>query len=205
MASTIEEYVTEREIPFLMHFTRISNLDGILQNGLVPRDVLVRGGYVDFNDAYRLDGTNAVCVTIAYPNYKMFFRLRQQNVGVDWVILAIYPAALWMLRCAFCSTNAASNVVTALPLANRCDLGSFQSMYADWEGKKRGTLQIPDSYPTNPQAEVLMLNGVPRNYIYAVVVLNWDKKAELEARYPGLDVRVNAGYFRGRMDYAHWK
>ena len=205
MANTIEEYATERGVPFLMHFTRTSNLHGILQNGLLTRDALANGINAAFNDAYRLDATNAVCVSIAYPNYKMFFILRQDNKDVDWVILAIYPSALWLLPCAFCTTNAASNVVTAVPLEDRCNLAAFQLMYADWEGKNRQTLRIPDNYPTNPQAEVLMLNGVPRQFIYAVVVLNSAKKQELEARYPGLDVRVNAGYFRGRLDWAHWR
>jgi hypothetical protein len=82
MASTVQEYVAEREIDCLVHFTRASNLDSILQRGLLPRDILMVEGYNDFNDQYRHDGTNAVCLSIGFPNYKMFFSLRQPPVPI---------------------------------------------------------------------------------------------------------------------------
>jgi hypothetical protein len=204
MASTIQEYVAERGINFLMHFTRASNLGNILQRGLVPRGTLIREGYNDFNDQYRYDGTEAVCLSIGFPNYKMFWGIRQDNKDVDWIVLVIHPAALWMLPCAFCVTNAASAGVTAIPLEQRRNLAALQSMYADWADKTRSVLSIQNHYPTNPQAEVLMLSGVPRDYILAVIVLNTAKQQELQTQYPGLDVRVSAGYFRYRRDYAHW-
>ncbi|EOU1352854.1 DarT ssDNA thymidine ADP-ribosyltransferase family protein [Pseudomonas aeruginosa] len=205
MANTIQEYVAEREIKCLLHFTRQSNLESILQRGLVTRNTLVLEGHNNFNDQYRLDGTDAVCLSIGFPNYKMFFGLRQANQGEDWVVLAIHPAALWTLPCAFCTTNAASASVTAIPLEQRRDLAALQLMYEDWGEKTRAMLGIQNQYPTNPQAEVLMLNGVPREYIFGVIVLNQAKQQELKAKYPNLDVRALAGYFRYRSDYAHWK
>ena len=205
MAGTIQEYLVERKIGFLTHFTRASNLSDILQRGLVPRDVLANEGYGGFNDQYRHDGTNAVCLSIHFPNYKMFWGIRQDNKNVEWVVLIIRPEVLWMLPCAFCVTNAASATVTAVPLEQRRTLAALQAMYADWEDKSRATLGIPDNFPTNPQAEVLMLNGVPQNYIYCAFVLNTTAQQALKAQHPGLDVRVDARYFRYRQDYAHWK
>jgi len=205
MAGTIQEYATDRGINYLMHFTRTSNLESILQRGLVPRDTLILEGYNDFNDQYRYDGTHAVCLSIGFPNYKMFFGIRQENKDVDWVVLVIHPAALWMLPCVFCVENAASARVTAVPLELRRDLAALQAMYADWDDKPRSILGIPDNYPSNPQAEVLMFNGVPRNYILCVIVLNLAKQQEIQAKHPGLNVRVHASYFRYRRDYAHWK
>jgi hypothetical protein len=205
MANTIQEYVAERGIKCLTHFTRTSNLDSILQRGLVPRDTLVLEGYNDFNDQYRIDRTDAVCVSIAFPNYKMFFSLRQTHKECDWVVLAIHPAALWTLPCAFCVTNAASASVTAIPLEQRRDLGALQAMYADWGDKTRIILGLKNPYTTNPQAEVLMLKGVPRQYIFGVIVMHTAKQRELQAKYPGLDVRTIVGYFGSRPDYAHWK
>lgn len=205
MARTIQEYVAERGIRYLMHFTRVSNLGNILQRGLVPRDILVKNGWSNFNDQYRHDGTHAVCLSIEFPNYKMFWGVRQDNTDVDWVVLVIRTDALWMLPCAFCVTNAASASVTAVPLEQRRNLAALQSMYADWDGKTRAALGIPNYYPTNPQAEVLMLNGVPRDYILGAIVLNAAKQQELQTQYPGLEVQVHASYFRYRQDYAHWK
>ena len=205
MAGTVQEYATQRGIKFLVHFTQASKLESILQRGLVTRDILINEGYNDFNDQYRFDGTNAVCLSIGFPNYKMFFSIRQANKDVDWVVLVIHPAALWALPCAFCVANAASAIVTAVPLEQRKNLAALQAMYADCGNKTRAVLGIPDSFPTNPQAEVLMLNGVPRDYILSVIVLNTDKQRQLQTKYPGLDVRVHASYFRYRTDYGHWK
>lgn len=204
MANTIQEYAVERGINYLVHFTRASNLDSILKYGLVPRDALTLSGYTGFNDQYRYDGTNAVCLSIAFPNYKMFWGVRQ-DYKVDWVILVIFKEALWKLPCAFCATNAASACVTAVPLDQRRDLAALKAMYVDWGDKTRVMLGIPDNYPTNPQAEVLMLNGVPREYIRGAFVLNEATKVALQVKYPELDVRVNASYFRYRRDYAQWK
>ncbi|OGB77357.1 MAG: hypothetical protein A2496_14535 [Burkholderiales bacterium RIFOXYC12_FULL_60_6] len=205
MSNSVQEYATERGIKNLMHFTRASNLNSILQRGLVPRDTLVNEGFSDFNDQLRLDGTHAACLSIGFPNYKMFFATRQNNPTVDWVVLVIHPAALWTLPCVYCATNAASASVTALPISQRSGLTALQAMYADWGDKTRTVLEIPNHYPTNPQAEVLMLKGVPKNYILGVLVLNTAKQQELQLRYPGLDVRAYAGYFRYRQDYAYWK
>lgn len=205
MSTTIKDFVIEREIKYLMHFTRASNLDSILQRGLVPRDTLTSEGYEHFNDSLRLDHTDSVCLSIGFPNYKMFYGIQKDNPGVDWVILAISPEVLWRLPSAFCCANAASSSVVAVPLEERKKLAALKAMYSDWGDKSRVALDIPNNYPTNPQAEVLMLEGVPRSYIFGVIVLNNAKKEELQSIYRDLQVIVNANYFRYRKDYAHWK
>lgn len=205
MATTIEEFVAERGIKLLMHFTRAKNLASILARGLVPRNTLALEGFDGFNDQYRIDGTDAVCLSIDFPNYKMFYGIQKDHAGEDWVILCIHPQALWDLDCAFCTANAASNGVTAIPLDQRRTLAAMQAMYADWPGKARSELNLPDNYPTNPQAEVLALQGVPRRYIVGILALNEVTRQELMAKYPGVEVRSNAGYFRYRRDFAHWK
>lgn len=205
MANTIQEFVDERGIKFLMHFTRARNLDSILARGLVPRDTLILEGFDGLNDQYRIDGTNAVCLSIGFPNYKMFYGIQKDHGGETWVILVIHPQALWDLDCVFCTANAASNGVTAVPLQQRKGLAAFQAMYADWPTKQRAELNIPDNYPTNPQAEVLALQGVPRQYVLGIVTLNETVRQELLAKYPGVDVQAHSQYFRYRRDFAHWK
>lgn len=205
MATTIQEFVAERGITALFHFTRARNLDSIFARGLVPRNILHREGFDGFNDQHRIDGTDAVCLSIGFPNYKMFYGIQKDHAGETWVILVIHPQALWDLDCAFCVANAASNGVTAIPLAQRKSVVAMQAMFADWPGKPRAELNIPDNYPTNPQAEVLALQGVPRQYIIAIITLNEAVRKELAEKFPGVDIRALAGYFRYRRDYAHWK
>jgi hypothetical protein len=206
MATTIQEFAAEREIKFLLHFTRASNLASILDRGLVPRDTLIlEGQEAIFNDQFRYDGTHAVCLSIHFPNYKMFWGLRKDHPQHQWVVLAIHPAILWEHDCAFCITNAASATVTAVPLDARRGLAAFQRMFGDYGSIQRQALGIPLHYPTNPQAEVLALSGVPRKYIMGVAVLNTAMQQQVQADHPGVDVRVLWQYFRYRQDFATWK
>ncbi len=202
----IREFADGREIKLLVHFTRAANLDSILKRGLVTRNILANenNGAV-FNDRYRYDGTDAVCLSIGFPNYKMFWGLRKDNPDVDWVVLGIHPAVLWQQQCAFCAANAASAAVTGIPLRQRMSVAALSAMYEDVDGKVRNTLGLKNQYPTNPQAEVLVLNGVPRNYIAGIIVLNDTVKNRLQAQYPTVDVRTLAQYFRYRSDYASWR
>ena len=205
MATTVQEYAAEIGVKQLVHFTRESSLESILQRGLVTRDTLTQEGFNGFNDNVRADYTHAVCVSIGFPNYKMWYGIKMDNKDVDWVILVIHPSALWALHCAFCSANAALGSVAAIPIQQRQTLQAFQGMYADVPGKERAKLDIPLYWPTNPQAEVLMLQGVPRNYIVGVIALNTAQQQRLAAKYPGLQIWVNAAYFRYRKDFAFWK
>lgn len=205
MANTIEEYVNERSINYLVHFTRLANLASILQRGLVTRDTLELEGNGELNDQYRLDGTNAICVSIGFPNYKMFYRLRREHEASEWIVLVIKTSALWQLPAAFCVTNAASAEVTAIPLQQRMTLDAFKAMYGDFNGKVRSTLGLENRLPTNPQAEVLMVAGVPRQYVLGAYVQTEGMKKKIEAMYPGFEVRVNNAYFSARSDYAHWR
>lgn len=205
MATTVQEYAAEVGVTQLVHFTREGNLESILARGLLTRDALAFEGFGNFNDNVRADYTHAVCVSIEFPNYKMWWGIRKDNPNVDWVLLVIEPAALWQLPCAFCAANAALGSVAAIPIAQRQTLLAFQGMYGDVPGKERAKLDIPRHWPTNPQAEVLMLNGIPRAYIRGVVVLNAAQQQRIVAKFPGLKTWVHAGYFRYRKDYEFWK
>ncbi len=69
----------KRNIRNLIHFTRAENLLGIIENGLLPRDCLDADTCI-FNDEYRYDQCeDAVCTSIEFPNYKMFFSLRNAH------------------------------------------------------------------------------------------------------------------------------
>ncbi|GLQ47829.1 hypothetical protein GCM10007862_28800 [Dyella lipolytica] len=203
IARYIEAFATERQVRYLMHFTRLANLDSILAQGLIPRNRLVNKD--GCNDDMRLDGTDAICASIEFPNYQMFYRLRQENPDVQWVVVVINAAVLWKTRVAFCQCNAASNLVTDISIAERMTLQAFRAMYDDFGEKRRVDLGILDKLPTHPQAEVLLLDGVPRDAILGVIVEKEDLKQRLEAAYPGLIVRTIPGYFSPRKDFKHWK
>jgi hypothetical protein len=82
---------------------------------------------------------------------------------------------------------------------------AFESMYSDFGIVKRLDLQIPDAWPTNPQAEVLFLDGIPRDYFMGVYTENTITRDRLNSMNLGIEFRVNAPVFSPRQDYKHWK
>lgn len=205
MAANIQEYVAERGIKYLVHFTREANLASILEDGLLCRDRLIPGPGVVFNDDLRLDGTSAICLSISFPNYKLFCKLRNSNPDEKWVVIGIHPSVLWVLRCAFCTSNAASNAVTDINIEQRMGLGPLQAMYDDWEDKTRATLGLTSSVPTNPQAEVLVLDSIPKDFIIGIAASNESAGQRLRASHPGVNVLAAPVYFNARSDYQHWR
>ena len=105
--SQIQQFCEERKIETLVHFTRIENLDSILQHGLVGRSLLqTRQQQFLWNDEIRADGCpQAICLSISFPNYKMFWGIRrkaEKTMGIadsQWVVLLLDAKVLWKLDC----------------------------------------------------------------------------------------------------------
>lgn len=197
----------EKQIDFLMHFTRIENLRSILKSGLCPREDLDEDTCI-FNDEYRYDRCeNAVCTSIEFPNYKMFYTLRCKNPGTEWVVLAISAQVLLDFPCAFCETNAGSETMYNTPIQERMGKKAFLKLFKENScGKCRKDLNIPDYYPTNPQAEVLVFSKIPVKYIkYAI--FNSEDVLEKYRRYLPTNVEgfVDTDVFYGRRDYQKWQ
>lgn len=210
MATTIEEFVKERGIVSLYHFTRVENLPSILKKGLQKRDHLefcrdVLDDSFIFNDSHRFDNTNAICTSISFPNYKMFYRLRCNDATAEWVVIEIYAAVLWLKKCAFCVTNAADAAVTAVPIDQRQSLDALKRLFDDFGGKTRESLAIPNRYPTNPQAEVLVSPSIEHNLIRKVYFQKPATLQQFGRDYPIIDYALNGGYFEPRSDWRHWQ
>jgi hypothetical protein len=167
--------------------------------------LVAEGAQTALNDPYRIDGTNAVCVSIGYPNYRLFYRFRNRSPGEEWVVIAIEASALWELRCAFCPQNAASKSMSEISIDERSTIEAFRAMYSDSEDNMRGRLRIDDADPTDPQAEVLMLDGVPLRYILGVGVENEHVKADVERMHPTCSVACIPELFQPRPDFAYWQ
>ena len=209
----IKGFCEERGVRNLVHFTRVENLQGIFREGILPRKTLERfpeDAWPNFNDAGRYDYcTEASCLSISFPNYKMFFSLRKE-AGVRWSVLLLKPDILWEMDCAFCSDNAARKKVAAKSLNDRRDFLSLKGMFIDSPQIKREKLYIPDNYTTNPQAEVLVFGEISPNYI---TELHFEDKSAFELckplpmRFSGMSfsVKLDDQYFKPRSDHDHWK
>jgi len=206
MSTVIQEFIEGRGVKSLFHFTRLKNLPSILQHGLLTKEACAATGIAPvINDPYRFDGTGAISASISYPNYKMFYRLRCENPEIEWVVVKLKRSLLWRTECAFSSTNAGDSSVYNIPLARRMGLAPLQDMFADYGHKERASLKIPDHYTTNPQAEVLLLEGAAVEDIKGVYFQRSVTHKKFEAEYPALTCILNGGFFDGRSDHAHWK
>jgi len=208
-------YINGRGVEHLVHFTRIENVRSILESGLVGRTDLDAAG-INYtpNDCHRFDyQPNATCLSISFPNYKMFYRLRMENPELDWAVIRLSPEIVKDKRCAFAYVNAATREIAHSDIEVRMQKPALESMFADHDGMPmRNTLNIPDSYTTNPQAEVLCLDGIEPQYIRDVVFDAKDRvKNQPLVRALARDHNAIAKFqygpslFMPRRDHAHWK
>lgn len=209
-ADKIQEYCQSRQIQSLVHFTQIQNLRSIFDMGLLSQDELnkkLSNEQRRYNDQQRLDGhRDAICTSISYPNYRMFYSLSSSNQS-EWVILLINADVLWELDCAFCETNAASSAVLDVPLSERKKAEALVDLFGDYDYVYRKDLNIPNNYPTNPQAEVLVFNPIPTRFFQEVVfhdnlsLFQWI----LKNNPPQIQLKSDPSFFKPRIDWRRWR
>ena len=206
--SSMENFMKEHQIDSLFHFTRASNLPNIFRYGLMPKETICKRG-VDaaFNDQYRYDNCeNALCMSIEFPNYKMFYSLRIADKGEDWAVIKLDASILLDFKCAFCATNAGSEESYSISLEERMGCKALKKLYKDYPGKpSRSETGIKDWYPTNPQAEVLVFGCVPLQYIKGVYFQDKVTLRKYESCIPEkINARINTDYFFPREDWRCW-
>lgn len=111
-------------------------------------------------------------------------------------------------------TNAASSL-----FKNRCSIvykkiEAFNDMFCEQyppnllfsdEMISRSHLNIPESYTTDPQAEVLVFDDIPVKYISGVVYSNIIDKMKYENDFRQYKHLLNKNFFNGRTDYKYWQ
>ena len=215
--SQIQQICEERGITTLVHFTRIENLQNILHEGLLDHQSLLEKYGQQFapNDRKRLDGhKEAICLSISFPNYQMFYRIRESKKKVaeasdsQWIVLLLDAKVLWELECAFCQRNAAHKTVSSIPLEDRRKPEALKGMFEDFYNIRHQDLSIPQNYPTHPQAEVLVLDPIPARYIKAIYFWDTDAQERWLPNSTGADYEISCTdrhYFEPRRDYEIWR
>ncbi len=212
----IQQICYERDIQTLCHFTRVERLRSILYRGFLNRSLLeslpsqIRP---QFTDQDRDDGfKDAICLSISFPNYRMFFSKTGRDNQHEWVVLLLDAKILWELDCAFCHQNARFEPVLDVPLEYRKRLISLKRMFWDSDSHSDGSIyqrqQIPNNYPTHPEAEVLIFYPIPAAYIKEVHFYNEDSLKAWQQENDGTFSQrfcANESYFRPRCDYKAWQ
>lgn len=168
----IQSRVQALQIPYLVHFTRVANLPSILRHGIYPVSRAPEVGVEpEINDQLRLDGhLDGISTSIAFPNYRMFYRYRQENPLVEWVVLGINASVLWEKNCGFCCHNAADARISRQPLVSLQTLEALDGMFLEIEGiQSRHDQRLRPYDPTDGQAEVLVFDLIEPAQIFGVI------------------------------------
>lgn len=209
----ITDLLEERNIKYLVYFTRIENLNSILKNGIVPEKYHLQKGICAVSNNcqkkydFQYTGNG---YSIEFPNYRLLNRLREDgNPNDSYVILRLDAKSVLtdtIYKHIYCEDNALNNSAKYSKVnRNNPARGIF---YADGDLKKlflqryfkeasvfegeyqeekdinRDDLDIPDNYTTNPQAEIVIGDIVKPKYIEEVVFENGsDKQLWLEENY----------------------
>ncbi|OCH14605.1 DarT ssDNA thymidine ADP-ribosyltransferase family protein [Aliivibrio logei] len=196
----IQQIITEQKIPALVHFTSLSNLEGILESGILSRNDIDET--VEINDEKRLDGRkNTISTSIAFPNSKMFYKYRNEKKG-KWCVVAISKNVLTELDCMFCKHNAADARISSESDEELAKAKSLASMYeeiASLPSREEQKLNIYD--PTDVQAEVLIRDHIPAKYIVGIAFPDKPSKERFEKQTKKRKVVVhsrNKGLFGSR-------
>ena len=202
----------ERGVKYLVHFTVVDNLPGIMENGIVPRAAVPETAICLDED--RLDQmTDCSCFSLSFPNYRMFYLKRIQNRRKNFAVLLIDLEALRDLSyddMYFFPSNAAEHTykkrkgsMKGISAARRL----FAKRFTDENSTRMRAENLPREYTTNPQSEVMIRGIIPSKYIHEIQVLDRACLQEENSRLP-IDayskIRVTDFNFKERIDGNLW-
>jgi hypothetical protein len=215
----IKDIVTRRKIEYLVHFTRIDNLNSILENGLIPVSVQQENKIPSVhNDEHRIDSKlDCTSCSIAFPNYKLFYIFREYKFpGSSWVVIVLDKDVLFSNITYFCQTNAAGVFPRISSEKELCTATAFENMFCNSlttkENKviQRASLQINDYITTDPQAEILISDAIDKKYIRCICFQKQPDIDEYITKYgkdllKEYDYQIVPDFFDDRKDYMFWK
>lgn len=169
------EYLESRGSTRLCHFTRFQNLPHILasEKGILASNML-KDEWKVVNDKERYDGaTDHVCCSIEYPNVKFLYSAKKRNpdpIFDEWVIICISLDILDNRELKFSPSNAAKGCGRHI----FDDENQINKLFNTTVFEVTRKLNLLECCPTDIQAEILVKNNIPKEYICGIIVSNKD-------------------------------
>lgn len=177
-----QQIIQQRNINYLVHFTKSSNLPFILgdeslqstPNGIVSDDLLPQE--MERNDKKRNDQhTDYVCCTVEFPNLRFQYRQKMQQVNElfdEWAFIYIDPSIINDTTL-FSPINAATGNGINLecgPDAFENIFGESIDYYRKYANEMKGRQLVrpeglPSNYASSIQAEVMIKDKISKEYI----------------------------------------
>lgn len=166
-----------RGVTRLCHFTKLQSLTHIITsaNGVLASSS-IRQDTKNVNDIARYDGElNFVCCSVQYPNSWFLKRAMQINpdkIFKDWVVLYVDLSILKYKNAKFCPCNASKSRGAYID-ENMDNIDSIFATSVSTFTYPRSPKML-SSCPTDGQAEILIEDSIPRDYINGIAVGNED-------------------------------
>ncbi len=217
------ESMEKRGVTRFVHFTEVDNLESIIMRGLMPLSLM--NGVPKEESARKLnryEGTDAICLSVEFPNYRTFYHRRCVESDKTWCVLLLDARKIIeRYEPQFYWTNAASKsfLEPRFNAGNRndpCSAQAFDGMFYQTETPNRFLTVtpragfIPDKYPTNPQAEIQIYDKITPDCISLVVFEDQESVARYQAAFsfgaPACTVdQCEVNYFAPRADWQEWR
>jgi hypothetical protein len=177
----LKEFLDKRGINVLVHFTDSSNVNSILNYGLLSVEELKKRN-IDFkhNDFDRLDGlTNYISLSITHPNtiiYRHYKKTgRINNTSIIYIDASILYEEIHQPRF-YCDRNAAAfTCEKGKTLNDFLNLFKEEIMYNTLNNHysyDRKLNMRADNETTDPQSEILFSTHIDKKYILKVKEMN---------------------------------
>ena len=157
-----DSITNSRQIHRLCHFTHVSNLNNILEKGILSSSSIPHD---QWNDSDRVDGyIDYVCTSVELPNsYCLRNMVQKTETNIeDWIIFKINPYIIDETSL-FCPVNAAKERGKYVSDG----VEAYESIFLN-EGRTRNPNWL-SSIPSNIQAEVLIKERIPVSEIEAII------------------------------------
>jgi len=171
----IPRFIVARNISSLFHFTSIENLESIAANGFLGRESLkTRNLNFTPSDQVRYEPVlDGVCFSLSRPNYYM--AARKIISGHEMVLLELQGLSELLTNFNFIASpgNFGSPVlkrkIESWPEEFIGGQG-LMNLFKNQDVREKYT--IPNFEPTDPQAEIILLEGVPWSYVKKIYFPN---------------------------------
>lgn len=203
------EILYKHGVTRLCHFTNLQSLshillspDGIMATSRINSDMLNQV------DDLRADGElDYVCCSIEYPNSWYLDKAKERNkdeIFRDWAIMYIMPEIVKIRDIKVCECNAAKENGKYI---RRGDDESIENLFAMKVNsfKYQRTDSMLSACPTNAQTEILIKDGIPREYIKGIVVGNEETARMVYAMRKTLGVETIELFISPEVITTEWR
>lgn len=183
-SAQIAQFLKDKNITTLLHFSDRQNLFNILNYGLLSREILDNLQWTySLNDEKRLDGRlDCISLSMSRINKELLDSFIAKGKIKECVIIGIDATMLYREdnERIYCQTNAATKRANKGSefkdlVAMFDDEVSYRRSY-DEKHLKRSEQNLNDNKPTAPQAEILWKDWVNPNYIQGIYFYNGAKQ-----------------------------